>query len=101
MLCKRRYDMAGCTDKTLKVFLNGSPVPVKTFKQYAELYVPKPEVGAAGGPDEGATILHEVVNDRYVVFTSVCLGQNELFFFLSFFFSDVSFLHWFWSGTWL
>ena len=57
--------MAGCTDKTLKVFLNGSPVPVKTFKQYAELYVPKPDMGAAGGPDEGATILHEVVNDRY------------------------------------
>lgn len=81
--------MAGCTDKTLKVFLNGSPVPVKTFKQYAELYVPKPEMGAAGGPDEGATILHEVVNDRY------CLRPHMVF--LS---PSVCFLHVCWSWAW-
>ena len=35
---KRVYDMAGVTDNSLKVYLNGEQVKVKTFEQYIKMY---------------------------------------------------------------
>ena len=35
---KRVYDMAGVSDRTLKVVLNGAPVPVTTFKDYVAMF---------------------------------------------------------------
>lgn len=39
LLSKRVYDIAGVTDGKVKVELNGLPVPVKTFTDYADLYL--------------------------------------------------------------
>ncbi len=38
LMRKRVYDMAGITDKSLKVFYNGERVPVTCFKDYVGLY---------------------------------------------------------------
>jgi DNA topoisomerase-2 len=39
LLKKRVYDVAAVTDKTLKVKYNSIPIPVKTFKNYTDLYL--------------------------------------------------------------
>ena len=38
LLKKRVYDIAAVTDKTIKVKLDGVPVPIKTFLQYIDCY---------------------------------------------------------------
>jgi DNA topoisomerase-2 len=39
LLRKRVYDIAAVTDKTIKVKYNSTPVPVKNFQQYIDLYI--------------------------------------------------------------
>ena len=39
LLKKRVYDVAAVTDKNLKVKYNSSPVPVKNFQQYIDMYI--------------------------------------------------------------
>ena len=39
LMKKRVVDMAGCLGKTVKVELNGSRVPVKSFQDYVNLYL--------------------------------------------------------------
>lgn len=39
LLKKRVYDVAAVTDKSLKVKYNSVPIPVKTFKNYTDLYL--------------------------------------------------------------
>lgn len=36
---KRTYDIAAVTDKTVKVSFNGELLPIKTFKQYIDMYI--------------------------------------------------------------
>ena len=38
LMMKRVYDMAGISDKTLKVYLNGERLPISSFKEYVALY---------------------------------------------------------------
>lgn len=40
---KRVYDVAGVTDKSLNVYLNGEKILIKSFPQYVELYRAKTE----------------------------------------------------------
>jgi DNA topoisomerase-2 len=37
LMTKRVYDVAGVTNKTLKVFLNDVPIPIAAFKDYVVL----------------------------------------------------------------
>ena len=39
LLRKRVYDIAAVTDKSLKVKYNSTPVPIKNFQQYIDLYI--------------------------------------------------------------
>ena len=39
LIKKRVHDIAAITDKTVKVSYNGSPVPIKNFQQYVDLYI--------------------------------------------------------------
>jgi len=39
LMKKRVVDMAGCLGKTVKVELNGSRVPVKSFQDYVNMYL--------------------------------------------------------------
>ena len=38
LMMKRVYDMAGVSDKSLKVYLNGERLPIASFKDYVALY---------------------------------------------------------------
>ncbi|KAJ1633393.1 Dna topoisomerase Iia AtpaseADP [Pavlovales sp. CCMP2436] len=39
LMARRVVDLAGCTDKSVKVFLDGERVPVADFKSYVDLYI--------------------------------------------------------------
>ena len=84
LLTKRVYDAAGTTDKSVKVYLNGSQVKVSNFEQYIDLYLTKDEVEMS---DEGSdsedrtkkktkdstmTKIYEKVNDRW----EVCISSS-------------------------
>lgn len=43
LFTKRAYDMAGCTNKKVKVMLNGEMLKIKTFSDYADLYLKNDE----------------------------------------------------------
>ena len=62
LMSRRAFDVAAST-RGVKVFLNGKRVPVKTFKDYVDLYIKNDE------DDSGNSlkVIHEVVNDRWEV----------------------------------
>ncbi|KAM8945841.1 DNA topoisomerase 2-alpha [Pelodytes ibericus] len=68
LMSRRAYDVAG-SSKGVKVFLNGSKLPVSGFRGYVDLYT-KGRLDETGNP---LKILHEVVNDRW----EVCLTMSE------------------------
>lgn len=43
LMTKRVWDIAGTTDKTLRVYLNKDRVPINDFKQYCRMYLPSDE----------------------------------------------------------
>ena len=43
LFTKRAYDMAGCTDKRVRVELNGKRLDVKDFSSYVDLYLKNEE----------------------------------------------------------
>ncbi|CAI9103034.1 OLC1v1001450C1 [Oldenlandia corymbosa var. corymbosa] len=70
LMKKRVVDMAGCLGETVKVELNGQKVPVKSFKDYCNLYLQ-----SARKPGEDPhEIIHEKVNDRWEVVVSLSEG---------------------------
>lgn len=44
LMVKRVYDLAGCTDKSVKIFLNDSQIPIKNFKEYVDMYLNPEEI---------------------------------------------------------
>lgn len=73
---KRVYDIAG-VNYSLKVYLNGSKLNLKTFNDYDELYPTAPE----------STVQHEHLNDCWEVSITVSDGQL----------SPVSFVNYIWT----
>lgn len=64
LMHRRVYDIAGACnkktdDKPLKVYLNGKRIPIKNFADYVRCYLTVDE-------DEDCTIVHEIVNNRWV-----------------------------------
>ena len=41
LMIKRAYDIAGCTEGTLQIFVNGKNIKIENFQRYTELYNPK------------------------------------------------------------
>nr|NVI79321.1 topoisomerase 2 [Cucujiformia] len=62
LLSRRAFDVAAST-RGVKVFLNGTRVPVKNFKDYIDLFV-KDKEDAQGNPSK---IIYEQVNDRWEI----------------------------------
>ncbi|SPQ99888.1 unnamed protein product (mitochondrion) [Plasmodiophora brassicae] len=69
LLVKRVYDLAGCTDRAVKVYLNGERLPVKTFKDYVGLYLPE-------HPDKQDRVF-DASNDRWQIAVAVSDGTFE------------------------
>ncbi|KAI8997263.1 DNA topoisomerase [Pilobolus umbonatus] len=78
LIKKRVYDLAGCVEG-VSVFLNGSKIPVKGFKNYCELYTKSMEFRNAEGKK---AIIHDVnPNSRWQVSFAVSDGQfNQISF---------------------
>ena len=55
LFCKRVYDVAGCTNKNVKVYLNDEEIKIKSFEDYVGMYV------------KDNTIIYEEVNERWRV----------------------------------
>ncbi|XP_066119778.1 DNA topoisomerase 2-alpha [Saccopteryx bilineata] len=68
LMFRRAYDIAGST-KDVKVFLNGTKLPVKGFRSYVDMYL-KDKVDETGNP---LKVIHEQVNHRW----EVCLTMSE------------------------
>lgn len=64
LMKKRVYDIAG-VNPGLKIFLNGSKVPIKSFKDYVDLYI----------QSDTSQVIHERLNDRWEVAITASDGQ--------------------------
>src|SRR5436190_13700170 len=62
LLKKRVYDLAGCV-KNVKVFLNGERLKIKSFKEYALMYLS----GTDDFVDLQSSIIYEEVNQRWEI----------------------------------
>uniref|UniRef100_A0A8C6S7L5 DNA topoisomerase 2 n=1 Tax=Neogobius melanostomus TaxID=47308 RepID=A0A8C6S7L5_9GOBI len=68
LMTRRAYDIAGAS-KGVRVFLNGTRLPITGFRSYVDLYL-KDKVNEQGEP---LKVIHEVVNNRW----EVCLTMSE------------------------
>lgn len=64
LLTKRVYDMAGCSGKNVKVYLNDKEIPVKTFGNYVDLYI----------KDATLPKIFEIPNERWEVAVTISEG---------------------------
>ena len=67
LFTKRVYDMAGVTDKSVRVYLNGTRLAVNDFQSYIKLY----------HNDEESEIMYERVNERWEVGIAVSDGKFD------------------------
>ncbi|KAG5474813.1 hypothetical protein LSCM4_03990 [Leishmania orientalis] len=73
MMKRRVYDVAGCTDKTLKCFLNDDRIACTTFPEYVDLY---PTMG-----EERKAASYARVNDRWELCVRVSnIGPQQVSF---------------------
>ncbi|KAH8608919.1 putative Histidine kinase DNA gyrase B and HSP90 like ATPase [Trypanosoma vivax] len=68
LMQRRVYDIAGCTDKTLRCYLNDTKIACSTFSEYVDLY---PTMGEERKPASYAR-----VNDRW----EVCVRVSNIGF---------------------
>jgi len=73
LLKRRVYDIAAVTNKSIKVKYNSSPIEVKTFMNYIDLYI---------GTKADKERVYEEANERWEY--AVCLAPNEEFTQVSF-----------------
>nr|NVI79303.1 topoisomerase 2 [Cucujiformia] len=62
LMSRRAYDVAA-SSRGVKVFLNGQKLPIKTFKDYVDLFIKDIE----DGQGNNLKAIHEVVNNRWEV----------------------------------
>ncbi|KAG5253909.1 DNA topoisomerase [Salix suchowensis] len=74
LMKKRVVDMAGCLGKTVKVELNGSRVPVKSFQDYVNLYL---NSDSQLGSERPKRFFYEKVGERWEVCVSLTEGQFQ------------------------
>ncbi|XP_042253540.1 DNA topoisomerase 2-alpha [Thunnus maccoyii] len=68
LMTRRAYDIAG-SSKGVRVFFNGTKLPISGFRNYVDMYV-KDKVDELG---DKLTVIHEVINERW----EVCLTMSE------------------------
>lgn len=73
LLIKRTYDIAAVTDKSVKVKLNSSVIPIKSFEQYVNMYV---------GSKTDTKRIYEQPNERWEY--AVCITPLDEFTQVSF-----------------
>ncbi|GAV86071.1 DNA_gyraseB domain-containing protein/DNA_topoisoIV domain-containing protein/Toprim domain-containing protein/HATPase_c domain-containing protein [Cephalotus follicularis] len=73
LMRKRVFDMAGCLGKTVKVELNGTRVPVKSFTEYVDLYLRS----ASESREKPLPRIQEKVNERWEVCVTLSEGQFQ------------------------
>jgi len=67
-IMKRRvFDIAGSTDKSVKVYLNGEKLKVKNFKEYVGMFVNSQE----------NPVIHQVVSDRWEIAVTLSEGSFQ------------------------
>nr|NVI79324.1 topoisomerase 2 [Cucujiformia] len=66
LMSRRAFDIAAST-RGVKVFLNGKRLPVKSFKDYIELYIK----GKEDDQGNNLKITHEVANERWEVAVTI------------------------------
>ncbi|CCG81723.1 DNA topoisomerase 2 [Taphrina deformans PYCC 5710] len=72
---RRVYDLAGCVPG-IKVFLNGERIKIKTFKEYANMYI-----ASLPPAEKPPPLIYERVNDRWEVAFTISEGQfNQVSF---------------------
>ncbi|CAK9876172.1 unnamed protein product [Sphagnum jensenii] len=77
LMSKRVMDIAGCLGKTVKVELNGTRLPIKSFQDYVGLYLSV----ANNTREEPLPRIYEKVSDRWEVCVSLSDGQfNQVSF---------------------
>lgn len=64
LMTKRVYDLAGITDRKVKVFLNDQEIKIKNFQEYVEMYLTDPDQPK----------IFEVVNERWEIGMSISEG---------------------------
>eukprot|EP00731_Ephydatia_muelleri_P019883 Em0012g708a len=69
LMTRRAYDIAGCT-RGVSVTLNGKKLPIKSFKDYVDLYLKEYPPGDED-EDIPRKVVHEVVNPRWEVCITV------------------------------
>ncbi|XP_065629232.1 DNA topoisomerase 2-like isoform X2 [Quercus suber] len=69
LMKKRVFDLAGCVGKSVKVELNGTQFPIKSFTDYDNLYL---ESAAKSKPDKPGSY-HVKVNDRW----EICMNLSD------------------------
>lgn len=72
LLKKRVYDLAG-TVPGVKVYLNGQRIPVKSFRQYVDMYLANQKT-PSGTP---LPVIHEIISDRWEVAFTLSDGQFQ------------------------
>jgi DNA topoisomerase-2 len=65
LMSKRVYDIAGC-NSSVKVYLNGSLIPIRNFTAYCKLYLPKDQ-----------KCVFDKINDRWEVCVTHSEGEAE------------------------
>lgn len=68
LMVKRVYDLAGCTHKSVKVYLNDEKLPFDSFKEYIKLYLPE---------SSEVPFIYEKVHDRWEICVSVSDGHFQ------------------------
>ncbi|EDV26331.1 uncharacterized protein TRIADDRAFT_23201, partial [Trichoplax adhaerens] len=72
LMTRRAYDIAAAA-RGVKVYLNGDRIPIKTFKDYVELFLANEEKDDGEEDKEKRKITHEIVNGRW----EVCLTASD------------------------
>ena len=73
LLAKRVYDMAGVSDRSLRVKLNGERIKVSSFKDYVQMYLPDEDPLV---PSE-RPVFHNRINNRWEIVVTQSDGHFE------------------------
>jgi DNA topoisomerase II len=68
LMTKRAYDLAGVTDRKIKVILNGKKIEIKDFTDYCDLYLKNDE-------NKELPKIIEKKNDRWEILASTSDGE--------------------------
>ena len=72
LFIKRVYDMAGCTPKSVTVYLNNEKLPIKNFQDYILMYT-----NAINEDDDDTIIFYEQPDERWEIGMSLSESQFQ------------------------